>query len=135
VIADDCKACFSKAEGILCTKCKKCRCGEIHSLCEEKGWQFYISPSTNFTKRLVQRKKIRAAIGGACDFEIEKGIRSTPITLKGVLVKKKKVIPQVVLTTRYDCLQNDIDWELIKRIILEGAGSAGVRDGGVSAKP
>jgi len=135
LIAEECKARFSKVEGILCMKCKKCRCGEIRSLCEEKGWQFYISPSANFTKRLVQRKKVRAAVGGACDFEIDRGIRSTPITLKGVRLKKKKVIPQVILTARYDCLQNDIDWELLKRIILEGAGGAFGWNGGRRAEP
>jgi len=135
LIGEQCRARFSKDEGILCVKCNNCRCGEIRTLCEESGWQFYISPSTNFTKRLVQRKKIRAAVGGACDFEIDKGIRSTPITLKGVRLKRKKVIPQVVVTARYDCLQNDIDWELIKRIILDGAGGALERGGGRCAEP
>ena len=62
------------------------------------------------------------AIGAACDFEIEKGIRSTPITLRGVRLKARKVIPQVILTARYDCLNNDIDWELLRRMILDGAG-------------
>jgi len=122
LIGEKCKAGFSKEEGVRCVKCKQCRCGEIRTLCEEQGWQFYISPSTGFTKRLVQRKGIRAAIGAACDFEIEKGIRATPITLKGVSLKKKKVIPQVILTTRYDCLENDIDWEMLKRTIVNGAG-------------
>jgi hypothetical protein len=75
-----------------------------------------------FTKRLVQRKGIRAAIGAACDFEIEKGIRATPITLKGVRLKTTKVIPQIILTARYDCQENDIDWEMLKRIIVDGAG-------------
>jgi hypothetical protein len=70
----------------------------------------------------VQRKGIRAALGAACDFEIEKGIRSTRITLQGVRLKRKKVIPQVLLTARYDCLQNDIDWDLLRKIILNGAG-------------
>jgi len=122
LIDEKCQARFSKEEGALCVKCKCCPCGEISILCEEQGWQFYISPSTNFTKRLVQRKGIRAAVGAACDFEIEKGIRSTRITLQGVRLKRKKVIPQVLLTARYDCLQNDIDWDLLRKIILNGAG-------------
>jgi hypothetical protein len=124
LIGEKCQARFSKREGVLCVKCKNCRCGEIRLLCEEKGWQFFISPSMGFTKRLVQRGEIRAAVGAACDFEIEKGIRETPITLKGVHLKRRKVIPQVILTTRYDCLQNDIDWALLKRIITNGAGGA-----------
>ena len=124
LIGEKCKARFSKDEGVLCADCKQCRCGEVRALCKEKGWQFYISPSTGFTKRLVQRKGIRAAIGAACAFEIEKGIRATPITLKGVRLKRRKVIPQVVLTDRYDCLKNDINWELLKRIIINGAGGA-----------
>ncbi len=125
----ECKARFSKEDGVICMKCGKCRCGDIRSLCEAQGWQFYITPSANFTKRLVQRKKIRAALGGACDYEIDRGIRSTPITLKGVRLKKRKVIPQVILTARYDCLRNDIDWELLERIVRDGAGGALGRKG------
>jgi uncharacterized protein len=117
LIGDKCRGHFSKEDGILCSKCKNCRCGEIRVLCEEQGWQFYITPSSGFTKRLVQRKMIRAAVGAACNLEIEKGIRSTTITTKGVHVHREKVIPQIVLTARYDCLENDIDWELLKRII------------------
>jgi hypothetical protein len=123
LIGEKCKAHFSKENGVLCVNCKQCRCGEIRILCGEKGWQFYISPSTNFTKRLVQRKGVRAAIGAACDREIEKGIRSTPITLRGVRLTERKVIPQVILTDRCDCLNNDIDWELLRRMIIrDGAG-------------
>lgn len=122
LIGEKCKARFSKDDGVLCVDCKQCRCGEIRLLCREEGWQFYISPSTNFTKRLIQRKKIRAAVGAACDFEIEKGIRSTPITLRGVRLQQRKVIPQVIVTDRYDCLDNDIDWELLRDMIRNGAG-------------
>jgi hypothetical protein len=121
LIGEKCKARFSKEDGVLCVNCKQCRCGEVRVLCEEKGWRFYISPSANFTKRLVRRKSICAAIGAACDFEIEKGIRSTPITLRGVRLKEKKVIPQVIRMARYNCLNNDIDWELLRRMILNGA--------------
>jgi hypothetical protein len=122
LIGEKCKAHFSKEDGVLCVKCKQCSCGEIRLLCEAKGWRFFISPSTNFTKRLVQRKGIRAAIGAACDFEIEKGIRSTPITPRGVRLKERKVIPQVIRMVRYDCLNNDIDWELLRRMIRNGSG-------------
>jgi hypothetical protein len=124
LIGEKCKAHFSKEDGVLCVNCKQCRCGEIRILCREKGWQFYISPSTNFTKRLVQRKGIRAAIGAACDREIEKGIRSTPITLRGVRLKERKVIPQAILTDRCDCLNNDIDWERLRRMIRNETGGA-----------
>jgi hypothetical protein len=129
LIGETCQARFSKEKGVLCVNCKNCRCGDIRALCEKEGWQFYISPSTGFTKRLVQRTGIRAALGAACDFEIEKGIRATPITLKGVRLKRKKVIPHVLLTTRYDCLENDIDWERLKRIIVDGAGNGGAPGG------
>ncbi len=117
LIHDKCPAHFSKEEGILCSKCKKCGCGEVRILTEEQGWQFYITPSVGFTKRLVSRKAIRAAVGAACNFEIEKGIRSTPVNTKGVHLQRQKVIPQVVMTARYDCLSNEIDWEQLKRII------------------
>jgi hypothetical protein len=122
LIGEKCKAHFSKEDGVLCVKCRQCRCGEVRALCEEMGWRFFISPSTNFTKRLVQRKGIRAAIGAACDFEIGKGIRSTPITLRGVRLEQKKVIPQVIRMNRNDCMDNDIDWELLSRMIRNGTG-------------
>lgn len=124
LIGEKCKARFSKEDGVLCVKCSQCRCGEIRLLCEEQGWQFYISPSTNFTKRLVRRKGVRAAIGAACEFEIEKGVRSTPITLRGVRLKERRVIPQAIMTARCNCLDNDIDWEELRRMILNGAGGS-----------
>jgi hypothetical protein len=93
-------------------------------LCEEKGWQFYISPSANFTRRLAARKNIRAAIGAACEYEIERGIKSTRITGSGVHIKGRRVIPQIVMAARYDCIHNDIDWEgLRKMITAEGRGA------------
>ncbi len=122
LVGEKCKARFSKEDGILCVNCKQCRCGEIRALCEENGWRFFISPSANFSKRLVSRKGLRAAIGGVCDVEIEKGIRSTPITLRGVRLKQKKIVPQVIRMARCDCLNNDIDWELLRRMILNGGG-------------
>jgi len=121
LISEKCQAHFSKDDGVLCVRCMKCNCGEVYKLCQERGWQFYITPSTGFTKRLVQRKGIRAAVGAACDFEISRGVRSTPITLRGVRIKQSRVIPQVLLTDRYDCLRNDLDWGTLKRIILDGA--------------
>ncbi|MEN6624406.1 MAG: DUF116 domain-containing protein [Smithella sp.] len=120
---DKCPARFSKEDGILCIKCKKCNCGEIRTLTEEQGWQFYITPSTGFTKRLVKRKMIGAAIGAACNFEIEKGIRTTRINTKGVHLRQNKVIPQFLLTSRYNCLHNDIDWDHLKRIIRGETGT------------
>jgi hypothetical protein len=117
LVDDKCAAKFSKEEGILCTKCKRCKCGEIKVLCEEKGIQFYISPSSGFTKRLALRKGLKAAIGAACDFEIEKGLRTTRLTARGVNLKERRVIPQILLAAKYDCLKNDIDWEwLVSKI-------------------
>jgi hypothetical protein len=121
LIHQKCPAKFSKADGILCVQCKLCRCGEIMALCDERGLRFYITPSAGFTKRLVERKKLKAAAGATCSYEIEKEIRSTRITMKGVDLKRGKVVPQVVLTSRYDCLDNDMDWEAMKKIILNGA--------------
>lgn len=121
LVSPKCQAKFSKEDGIVCVNCKLCKCGEIKALCEERGIQFYITPSIGFTKRLTNRKQLRAALGITCGFEIERGLKSTRLTLKGVDLKKRRVIPQVVLTTKYDCLENDTDWDLLRRIILNGA--------------
>jgi hypothetical protein len=121
LISPKCQARFSKEDGIVCVNCKLCKCGEIKSLCEEQGLQFYITPSIGFTKRLTNRKKLRAALGITCGFEIGRGLKSTRLTLRGVDLKERRVVPQVVLTARYDCLNNDADWDLLRRIILNGA--------------
>ena len=121
LVSRKCPAKFSKEDGILCTQCKLCRCGEIKALCEERGLQFYITPSAGFTKRLADRKGLQAALGATCSFEIGKGLRSTRLTLKGVDLRERRVIPQVVLTRTCECLDNDLDWELLRRIIQNGA--------------
>lgn len=119
LIHDRCSAKFSKEDGIVCVSCGLCRCGEIREICEEKGCQFYITSSAGFSKRLTQRRKIKAAIGAVCTYELKKGLQNQKITLKGVKLKKSEVIPQTILTSRYDCLDNNIDWELLKRMIAE----------------
>jgi hypothetical protein len=118
LIHEDCPATFSKVEGIICIECGLCRCGEIKALCEERGLRFFITPSVGFTKRLAERKRIKAALGATCDFEIERGLRTTRITLRGVHLNKNRVIPQAIMTSKYDCLDNDVDWDLLKEFIL-----------------
>ncbi len=125
---DKCRARFSKNDGILCMKCGNCRCGEILALCEKNGWQFYISPSANFTRRLAERKNIRAAIGAACEYEIERGIKSTRITGLGVHIKEQRLIPQMIVASRYDCLNNEIDWERLRGMILVVGSPVDVTD-------
>lgn len=118
LVSRKCQATFSKEDGILCANCKRCKCCEIKTLCEEQGIQFYITPSVGFTKRLADRKRLRAALGATCGFEIERGLKSTRLTLKGIDLRERRVIPQVVMTAKHDCLDNDLDWDLLRRIIL-----------------
>lgn len=117
LIHQKCPAKFSKEDGILCIKCHRCRCGEIRDLAEAYGYQFYITPSVGFTKRLAQRKHVRAAIGTTCLFEIERGLRTEKIASHGVVLKSEAVIPQITLTRDYNCIDNDTDWERIMRLI------------------
>jgi hypothetical protein len=117
LVDDKCPAKFSKEDGLICSKCMKCNCGEIKKLCEERGIQFYISPSSGFSQRLAQRKKLQAAIGAICLYDLEKSLRNVRLTGRGVSLKSRKVIPQIVLAAHYDCLNNDIDWEYLKEII------------------
>lgn len=117
LIADKCPAKFSKSDGIICNKCKLCGCGEIYELAEEKGYQFYISPSVGFTKRLAHRKNLKGVIGVACDYEIERGIRSEKITNNGVTVNSVKIITQGCHLNVYDCIKNSVAWEEIKKLM------------------
>ncbi len=118
LIHKKCPARFSKEDGIMCKECGLCKCCEISKLCRKKGYQFYISPSVGFTKRLTSRKKLKAAIGAACLYEINKGLKNERISSKGVQLKSTKVIPYVIYMPKYDCINNDIDWELLKNVIL-----------------
>ncbi len=122
LIHEECPATFSKEEGIVCIKCLRCGCGEIKALSEERGLQFFITPSVGFTKRLVERKKIKAALGATCRYEIERGVKTVRFTPRGVSFNRKRVIPQMVMTERYDCLDNDVNWELLKEIIMARKG-------------
>ena len=56
-----------KLDGVLCKNCDLCGCGKINESAGRKGYQFYISPSVGFTRRLVQRKHLKGIIGVACD--------------------------------------------------------------------
>jgi hypothetical protein len=118
LIHKECPAIFSKEDGILCVKCLLCKCGEIKALSEDLGFQFYITPSVGFTKRLADRKKLKAAVGATCSFEIERGLRAEKITLNGVRLNRTRVVPQLVTMAKYDCLDNDLDWECLRGIML-----------------
>lgn len=117
LIHEKCPAKFSKSEGILCTKCNLCGCGDIYAIAEQKGYQFYISPSVGFTKRLARRKKLSGVIGVACDYEIEKGIHSEKISNNGVVIEKKNIKTQGIRLHVYDCIHNSVDWEEIKKLL------------------
>jgi hypothetical protein len=117
LISDKCPAKFSKSDGILCTKCTLCGCGKIMELAEQKGYQFYISPSVGFTKRLSQRKNLKGVIGVACDYEIERGIHSEKITLRGVSVNGSGIKTQGIRLPVYDCMHNEVDWDEIVRMM------------------
>jgi len=113
LIADKCPAKFSKSDGVLCTKCKLCGCGKIYAIAEQKGYQFYISPSVGFTKRLARRKNLKGVIGVACDYEIERGISSEKIRGAGIKIAGSSIKTQGIRLHVYDCVNNDVDWDKI----------------------
>jgi hypothetical protein len=117
LIADRCPARFSKSDGILCKKCDLCGCGRVRDSAEAKGYQFYISPSVGFTKRLVTRKNLRGVIGVACDYEISRGITSEKISGNGVRIEGTRVKTQGIRLRAYDCIKNDVDWAKIEELI------------------
>ncbi len=117
LIADKCPARFSKSDGVLCKNCDLCGCGRINASAKQKGYQFYISPSVGFTKRLVQRKKLRGIIGVACDYEIEKGIASENISNNGVKIDRRRIKTQGLRLDVYDCVENSVDWKKIEELM------------------
>jgi len=117
LISDKCPARFSKSDGVLCKKCELCGCGRIRESAEQKGYQFYISPSVGFTKRLARRKHLRGVIGVACDYEIEKGIASENISDNGVKIENARIKTQGMRLNVYDCVRNDVDWNKIEELM------------------
>ncbi len=117
LIDDKCPARFSKANGVMCNKCNLCGCGKILEAAEQKGYQFYITPSVGFTRRLVQRKQLKGVIGIACDYEIERGIHSEKITDLGVRVNGTSIKTQGIRLHEYDCIKNNVDWEKIEELM------------------
>lgn len=117
LISNKCPARFSKSNGILCNKCDLCGCGRIYEYAQIRGYQFYISPSVGFTKRLIHRKKLKGIIGVACDYEIEKGIHSENINNIGVRLNGRRIKTQGLRLHVYDCINNGVDWEKIKELM------------------
>ncbi len=117
LIDSKCPAKFSKTDGIICKNCQLCGCGKIHDSAIDKGYQFYITPSVGFTKRLVGRKQLKGIIGVACDYEIEKGIASEKITIRGVRSNGTSVKTQGLRLHEYDCIHNDVDWDKIEELM------------------
>ncbi|MCK5023280.1 MAG: DUF116 domain-containing protein [Candidatus Aenigmarchaeota archaeon] len=117
LISTKCPAKFSKSDGVLCSKCKMCGCGTIRETAEQKGYQFYITPSVGFTKRLVQRKSLKGIIGVACDYEIEKGINSEKISGRGVKLNGSRIKTQGLRLHEYNCIDNNVDWEKIEELM------------------
>lgn len=117
LISDKCPARFSKSDGIICKKCELCGCGKIRDSAEQKGYQFYISPSVGFTKRLARRKHLKGVIGVACDYEIEKGIATEKISDNGVKIESGRIKTQGMRLDVYDCVHNTVDWEKIEELM------------------
>jgi hypothetical protein len=117
LIGDKCPARFSKSDGVLCKKCELCGCGKIRDIAEQKGYQFYISPSVGFTKRLARRKHLKGLIGVACDYEIEKGIASENISDNGVKIESARIKTQGLRLNLYDCVRNTVDWDKIEELM------------------
>ncbi len=117
LISDKCPARFSKSDGVMCSQCKLCGCGKIYESALDKGYQFYITPSVGFTKRLIQRKHLKGIIGIACDYEIDRGIHSEKITNNGVRLNGSRIKTQGIRLAEFDCINNSVDWDKIEKLM------------------
>lgn len=117
LISDRCPARFSKQDGILCSNCNLCGCGKIHQAAKNRGYGFYISASVGFTKRLIQRKRLKGIIGVACDYEIDKGIATERMSNNGIHIQGTRVKTQGVRLHGYDCIHNSVDWDKIEDLL------------------
>ena len=62
--------------GIQCINCGKCDVGKLKEKAESEGYDFFIVTGSSFVERILRGQKTDGVFVVACNYEINKGMRS-----------------------------------------------------------
>lgn len=104
------KECPAKTtdEGVQCIACGKCNIKEIKEVAENLGYKVFIVPGASLVKKLVKKYKPKAAIGVACNPELEESLKFAP---------KIGIIPQCVTLLKDGCVETEVSLDEVKKTI------------------
>ncbi|MCD4821365.1 MAG: DUF116 domain-containing protein [Methanococcoides sp.] len=71
----DCPA-YATKYGIQCRSCGKCVFDQLKEDAEKYGYEFYIVTGSSFVKNILKDRRADGVLVIACDYEINKGMRS-----------------------------------------------------------
>lgn len=71
----DCPA-YATKYGIQCRSCGKCVFDQLKADAEKYGYEFYIVTGSSFVKNILKDRRADGVLVIACDYEINKGMRS-----------------------------------------------------------
>ncbi|WP_394297738.1 DUF116 domain-containing protein [Methanococcoides methylutens] len=71
----DCPA-YATKYGIQCKSCGKCVMGKLKEDAKKYGYEFYIVTGSSFVKNILRDRYADGVLVIACDYEINKGMRS-----------------------------------------------------------
>ena len=89
-------------DGILCSRCGRCRLGEVIPVLEGAGYRVFICPGSTLIKRMVKKYHPKAMMGVGCLVEVKDGLemgRRISMTTLGVV------------TLKDGCVETTMDYE------------------------
>lgn len=95
-------------EGVNCINCGNCKIGSFKEEAENKGYKVFIVPGASMVKKIIEKHKFKAVLGVACLPELKQGIK---------LMKQKGIISLTVPLLKDGCVNTEVDWKKIEKII------------------
>lgn len=99
----DCPA-YATKYGIQCKSCGKCVMGELKEDAKEYGYDLYIVTGSSFVKNILKDHYADGVLVIACDYEINKGMRSLAGT---------SVVTYGVPMLNDGCYNTKVDYDLV----------------------
>ncbi|KGK99515.1 polyprenyl synthetase [Methanococcoides methylutens] len=99
----DCPA-YATKYGIQCKSCGKCVMGELKEDAKEYGYDLYIVTGSSFVKNILKDHYADGVLVIACDYEINKGMRSLAGT---------SVVTYGIPMLNDGCYNTKVDYDLV----------------------
>ena len=104
----NCPASF-KEFSYECKNCSNCKLGEIINFAKKLGYKgVYLISGGSIVSKIFERIKPKACIGVACLKEL---------ILGGFVAEKFGIIPQCVALSKDGCVNTEVEWSTVKKVI------------------